>query len=175
MAKYGLLWISRLDTYSQSSTRDIHGDTIKNLFETRALLENVELQITRWHLKQDDPEFRQKYESVTSILKELLNVKEITIDRRKDQVFYEEQDNEGKIYQPLRFHQLASGYRSIISMVGDMILRLFETQPDVHNPSDLVGIVIIDELDLYFHPKLQKYDDTELEKDLKAYLEKKKQ
>ena len=41
-------------------------------------------------------------------------------------------------------------------MAGDMIIRLSNTQREVVNPSDLKGIVIIDELDLHWHPKLQK-------------------
>ncbi len=48
------------------------------------------------------------------------------------------------------------GFRSIIAMVGDMMIRLFKSQPTITNPSELAGIVIIDELDLHWHPKMQR-------------------
>jgi predicted ATP-binding protein involved in virulence len=59
-------------------------------------------------------------------------------------------------YNPVNFYQLASGFRSIIAMVGDMMIRLFKSQPTIIEPSELAGIVIIDELDLHWHPKMQR-------------------
>ena len=41
-------------------------------------------------------------------------------------------------------------------MIGDMILELFQTQPNTLDPKELEGIVLIDEIDLHFHPKWQK-------------------
>lgn len=54
------------------------------------------------------------------------------------------------------FQNLASGYKSIIAMVSHMMLHLYYQQPDVNDPSLLEGIVIIDEIDLHFHPKMQR-------------------
>ncbi len=54
------------------------------------------------------------------------------------------------------FRNLASGYKSIIAMVSHMMLHLYYQQPDINDPSELVGIVIIDEIDLHFHPKMQR-------------------
>lgn len=145
---------ARLDTYSESSSKN-RGITT-SLFDSRNLLENIELQLTRWVLKQDDPEFKTKFESVTSILTDILQIEKIEVDTKNDKVLYFEKDADGNVFDPLTSNELAAGYRSIIAMIGDMILRLFETQPHVYNPKELVGIVIIDELDLHFHPKWQK-------------------
>lgn len=146
---------SRLDTYTESSK--IGNNITDSIFNTRTLLENIEYQLTRWYAKKDaDEEFRAKYMHTRQLLIDILQIKDIEIDFKTDEVFYVEQDAQGESYQRLPLLQLASGYRSLIAMVGDMILRLFRTQPDVHNPSDLEGIVIIDELDLHFHPKWQK-------------------
>ena len=41
-------------------------------------------------------------------------------------------------------------------MVGDMLMRLFEAQPEVVNPNDLKGIVLIDEIEAHLHPIWQK-------------------
>ena len=130
----------------------------------KTLLENIELKLSRWFFKQEDKEFKEKYENVTRVLKDLLGVRKIIIDKKTDEVFYVEKDENNHAYQKLPSKHLAAGYRSIISMVGDMILRLFETQPNINNPSDLTGIVIIDELDLHFHPKWQRKLPTLLSK-----------
>lgn len=54
------------------------------------------------------------------------------------------------------FRNLASGYKSIIAMVSHMMLHLYYQQPKINDPSELVGIVIIDEIDLHFHPRMQR-------------------
>lgn len=146
---------SRLDTFSESSYKHKKSPTL-SIFDSTTLLENIELQLSRWHFKTTDSEFKTKYETVISLIKKLLDLKSIKIDKKTDEVLYIEKDREGKGYEPLLSKQLASGYRSIICMIGDMILRLFETLPRTYDPSDLEGIVIIDELDLHFHPNWQK-------------------
>lgn len=41
-------------------------------------------------------------------------------------------------------------------MIGDMIIRLSEEQPNIDDFTQLAGIVIIDEFDLHLHPKMQR-------------------
>lgn len=41
-------------------------------------------------------------------------------------------------------------------MISHMMLHLYYQQPEVNDPSFLEGIVIIDEIDLHFHPKMQR-------------------
>lgn len=41
-------------------------------------------------------------------------------------------------------------------MIGDMLIRFYKQQPEIIEPKDFTGIVIIDELDLHFHPKWQR-------------------
>lgn len=158
MACYGS---SRLDTYSESSSKSEEKSSIKSLFDTQSLLENIEIHFTRWYAKKDAKEddakeFKEKYEAVKKLLIELLDLKEIKVDFKTDKVYYIEKDSQGKEYDQLQLRDLASGYRNLISMIGDMIIRLFETQPKINIPGQLKGIVIIDELDLHLHPKWQK-------------------
>jgi AAA15 family ATPase/GTPase len=66
---------------------------------------------------------------------------------------YSEQNEEGKRYPPVYLQQLAAGYRNILMMVGDMMIRLSKYP---NNPlRDLKGIVLIDEIDAHLHPKYQ--------------------
>lgn len=145
---------SRLDTYSESSK--VKNNITENLFNNSTLLQNIEYQLTRWYAKREVFEFKQKYETTRKLLIDILQIKNIIIDYKTDKVFYIEKDFQGNGYEKLTLNELASGYRSLIAMVGDMILRLFQTQPKVTDPSELQGIIIIDELDLHFHPKWQK-------------------
>ena len=83
---------------------------------------------------------------------------DIRFDPSNDTIKYIEKDvvDGNSLYEPLPFEKIASGFRSILGVAGDMIVRFSSTQKDVENPSELKGIVIIDELDLHWHPKLQK-------------------
>lgn len=72
------------------------------------------------------------------------------------QTAYVEQDNSGEAFEQVGFTKLASGIRNIVAMFGDMMLRLYEQQSDVEDISDFKGLVIIDEIDLHLHPKLQR-------------------
>ncbi|NNF34813.1 MAG: AAA family ATPase [Saprospiraceae bacterium] len=147
---------SRLDTYSESSQRVDKNSNISNLFSSQSLLENIELKLSRWYAKQDITEFRNKYETTRKLLMDLLDLYDLKVDINTDKVTYIEQDEEGNPFSPVDFSQLASGYKSIIATMGDMILRLFEAYPENYDPRQLSAIVIIDELDLHFHPKWQK-------------------
>ncbi|MBI1929971.1 AAA family ATPase, partial [Candidatus Poribacteria bacterium] len=53
-------------------------------------------------------------------------------------------------------HHLGSGHKSILAMIGDMLIRLFEAQPEVTEPQALKGIVLIDELENHLHPRWQR-------------------
>ncbi len=154
MAAYGS---SRQDIAPYDNDEEALNSPTYSLFRTRGYLKSIELELAKWYLKREiSNEFKEKYDNVVAVLKKLLpNIAEITIDiNNKDKVKYTEQDENGKTYPPVYFAQLASGFKSIISIVGDMIIRFFE-QTKTNNPAKFEGIVIIDELDLHLHPNLQ--------------------
>lgn len=144
---------SRLQTYTESSKRD-EGIT-SALFDSTTNLENIEHRFTRWYAKRSNTEFKSKYDSVKELLEQLLDLDDIQITDR-DEVFYIEKDRNGNRYPKQKLDQLASGYRSLIGFIGDLIIKLFDRQPTIFDPKELEGIVIIDELDLHLHPKWQK-------------------
>ena len=51
---------------------------------------------------------------------------------------------------------MPSGTRSVFAMVSEMLIRLYHFQKDINDPSELRGIVIIDEIDLHLHPNAQR-------------------
>lgn len=141
----------------------------RSLFERTGYLLNIESELKNWiyrssseKVKSRNLELAQKLESREIKTKELLlklmpNCDSIELDVFKDKVLYFEKDDQGLIVEePKTFEQLASGNRSIIAMIGDMVIRLLEGQPEISDPSDLEGIVLIDELDVHLHPSWQK-------------------
>ena len=56
---------------------------------------------------------------------------------------------------------MSDGYRITIALVADIAARLAEANPSAEssgldNPLNANGIVMIDEIDLHLHPKLQR-------------------
>jgi len=57
--------------------------------------------------------------------------------------------------EPRIFEDLSSGYKNLISMVTHLMVQLYIQQPRTNDPAQLVGIVLIDEIELHAHPKMQ--------------------
>ena len=82
------------------------------------------------------------------ILSELLD-ENVTIEVSPDKVTFNERGTE------VTFNQLSDGYKSVIIWISDLIARLSEKQPYVSTIQDFRGIVLVDEIGVYLHPKWQ--------------------
>lgn len=51
---------------------------------------------------------------------------------------------------------LSDGFRSVIALAGDLIWRLIQAFPDLDDPTQASGVVLIDELDIHLHPSWQR-------------------
>jgi predicted ATP-binding protein involved in virulence len=124
-----------------------------NLFNTYGDLLDIEDKLIMW---EGSDKQKKYYRATREILLKLMSpyVEDLKVERigSKTDVVYKETESEH--YKG--FLELASGFRSIIAMVGDMLIRLSEEQPEIENFEELAGIVIIDELDLHLHPKMQR-------------------
>lgn len=100
----------------------------------------------------------QIVELLPELIPSLINIKlpEKTIEGVWEETLFTEEDENEEALPPVEFEVLASGVRSLVAMFGDMLLRLFAQQKDISDPSELKGIVIIDEIDIHLHPVLQK-------------------
>lgn len=56
----------------------------------------------------------------------------------------------------LRIEQLSDGYRTTLAMVMDIAARMAEANPDMPDPLETEGVVLIDEVDLHLHPGWQQ-------------------
>jgi len=92
------------------------------------------------------------------LLNELLN-REVEIEITPDDVFFKERGSS------VSFEQLSAGYKGVITIICDLIARLYEKQPYVAEIKDFKGVVLIDEVELHLHPKwkynfMKKLRDT---------------
>lgn len=148
---------SRLDIQSPETQNNIAGKSSQtySIFNTDGILLNIEFELVMLYISGKKAEFI----TVKQTLLELLPyIKDIVVDKEMHKVFYIEKETgeNGRSYKPLPFNKLASGHKSIIALVGDILIRLKKQQPKVFNPNDLSGIVLIDELELHLHPKYQR-------------------
>jgi predicted ATPase len=128
-----------------------------NLFNSDGYLFNINSELRDLILKGETQRFDLLKKAVCTLIP---NLADIRYNKESDQIEYLERElnseNSTATYHPIPFKKLASGFKSIIALAGDMIVRLSKTQPNITNPSELKGIVLIDEIDLHLHPKLQK-------------------
>ncbi|MBQ2820778.1 MAG: AAA family ATPase [Thermoguttaceae bacterium] len=57
---------------------------------------------------------------------------------------------------PFRIDQLSDGEKSLLALVGDIARRLAIANPTMANPLEGKGIILVDEIDLHFHPRRQR-------------------
>lgn len=113
-----------------------------NLYNVEPWLKDFELEA------RGDPQLQLRNRKRMDLLASLMpNVDRIEI--RGSKVVYLEKG------LPVPAHHLSSGHKSILAMIGDMLIRLTASQPDVDDAKDFQGIVLIDELETHLHPKWQ--------------------
>lgn len=135
-----------------------------SIFHPDGQLLDIESEVLRWQKLKNTININDRLEIIKEILissiKNLGNIEWGKVDKNKNKIptKYFEADDDGNVYDNngVTFDQLSSGIRSLIAMIGDMLLRLFRVQKNQTDARSLVGIVIIDEIDVHLHPKLQK-------------------
>ena len=138
---------SRLQLQSPESMEDnkMRHSPVYSLFRTDGVLLNIE------HWLKENRGKKDKYEAVKNTLLTLLpHISDIKYSTKTNQFRYIEHQQE------VSLAQLSAGHKSIVGMIGDLIIRLYDKQPTAKKPSDLVGLVLIDELETHLHPKWQK-------------------
>ena len=85
-------------------------------------------------------------DNAKKLLQELLN-SDVQIDITAQTVTFKEK---GSL---VTFEQLSAGYKGVITIIADLLVRLSENQPNVNSIHEFKGIVLIDEVELHLHPK----------------------
>jgi predicted ATPase len=157
---------SRLKTNHSGLSSEVlknisHESLFSSLFNDDSYLIDLQTQFFRWKNDNDSSVYydnRKEYitEILTDILPNLYNIIFDDMIGDTPATSYIERDNDGGEFKKVTFNKLASGLKSMVAMIGDILVRLYEQQPSVFDPSEFTGIVLIDEIDIHLHPKLQK-------------------
>jgi hypothetical protein len=134
-------------------------DLYLSLFYDDSYLIDLQSQFYKWR-NSDIKNYSKRTGYIKEILIDILpNLYDIDFDDMIGDVpatSYFEKDTEDGVFRKVTFNKLASGLKSMIAMIGDILVRLYEQQPEVPDPSEFAGIILIDEIDIHLHPKLQK-------------------
>ncbi len=165
---------SRLETLAEISQQELSaGNTgVDRLFKERTILRNIEFEMIKWKLKselrnisdEDREKFLTRFTWTKELLIDLLGLHDIAINETEETVLYFEKDQNGNPQSGVKKELLGSGYKALIGVIGDLVIQLFITQPEIKNPNELVGIVLIDEIELHLHPRWQKQIPSVLSK-----------
>ncbi|MNV07512.1 recombination protein F [compost metagenome] len=97
--------------------------------------------------------------NIPLIVSNIIEVQSLTDDNNNTQLLYVQTNsprNADKTYKAVTFRELPSGTKNFVGFILDLLLRLQSQQPDVTDIANYTGIVIIDEIDLHLHPKMQR-------------------
>jgi len=134
-----------------SATDDFFDKTgFDTLFDRNKLLINPIQWFKDVLLRETQNESPLKIDSVLRTFEEIIdfdNSKSFRIERNGSKFTFYEQNTQ------IEFEHLAEGYRSVLIWLCDLLSRLTEIQPDIEKLDDFCGIVLVDEVDLFLHPK----------------------
>jgi len=117
-----------------------------HLFESDSKLANIERWLKDKKLEiEEDRENKKIFDRAIDLLTELLpDIDKIEI--KGSRVIYCEKG------ESVKLNELSHGHKSIVAMVGDLILKLFDIEPNIKEFSDFKAIVFIDEFETHLHP-----------------------
>lgn len=152
--------VSRLKIQSEESqARATEKNNVFSLFNpTEGNLQNIEWwlknQVIKGKYKTEDGQYLSKQtQLVEETLQKLMpSIEKIELNRDLDIPTFEYTEKGQKV----TLSELSSGNKSILAMVGDLLIRLIRFFPKAESTKDFAGIVLIDELDMHLHPKWQR-------------------
>jgi energy-coupling factor transporter ATP-binding protein EcfA2 len=133
-------------------------DACKTLFEEGEPLLNAEewlLQADYAAAKSRSGVGEKRRDQIKQILTQVLpDVEELRIRAGDD--FLKSPAVEARTpYGWVSLRNLSSGYRSLIAWIVDLASRLFDAYPGSPNPLAEPAVVLVDQIDLFLHPKWQ--------------------
>lgn len=124
-----------------------------SLFQSNQYMTNIEswlLSIERKELKGQQMIGVKGIERILGQVLDYPNLKIVIKEEGMGEVFFELNNKEYKL------RQLSEGYQTIMILVVDLLARLTLNNSDVRDTKDFRAVVLIDELDLFLHPKWEK-------------------
>lgn len=132
-------------------------DTTETLFDENIPLINAEewlLQADYAATKSQDAKAKERFERIKQILIRVLpDVSDIRIEASGIKTPVVEVLTP---YGWVLMRRMSSGYRSVVAWMVDLANRLFELYPESANPLAEPAVVLVDQIDIFLHPKWQR-------------------
>jgi len=125
-------------------------NSVMNLFQTATTLKNLKYELFAKKHTQ-----KKTFRALEKAVKEATNGRISQIEVKGEEVFFREKLSNGDLLDAVPLEHLAAGFRSVINIIGDIIVRYGE-RPGSSNYKDFSGIVLIDEIENHLHPLLQR-------------------
>ena len=93
---------------------------------------------------------------ITRAVKQIVaRAQDVTFDKNSNDVVvsWVNEDNECVF---LALEQLSEGYRNMVALTIDLVRRAYLLNPTSEHPLDVIGVVLIDEIELHLHPRWQQ-------------------
>jgi len=148
---YGPLRLTTQATSSENQ-ESRNSTSIYNLFNKDGLLKNFDYLIKNSSYKKNKKEFLNLKKAIIEILDN--KISDILIDDQ-NVVYYKEVDDDGNFLGQNKLEQLATGFQSMINLIGDIITRFSASFPELEF-AQYEGIILLDELENHLHPIIQK-------------------
>ncbi len=134
---------------SESNT-NVDKSGYATLFDRNTLLINPIQWFKDVLLRETQNESQLKIETVLHFFTEIINFEDdntFRIEREGSKFTFFEKETKTE------FEHLAEGYRSVLIWLSDLLSRLTENQPHITDLKDFSGVVLVDEIDMFLHPK----------------------
>lgn len=163
LCMYGPYRLKNTSRVGESTFKSLFNkdNSFKSLFTDNGFLLDLEKQFKIWQRKADTRQLldkRKHYirEAIINTVPGLYDIRFSNDPNVRTTKYITRKGNELSNEEFVTWDALASGTRSVLSLLADIMLRLYYQQPKIFDPSELRGIVIIDEIDLHLHPIAQK-------------------
>jgi len=123
------------------------------LFDRNKVLTHPILFFENILLKKYQNEIQLELDTVLRSFEKIIDFddsKSFRIEQKGSKFIFYEQNT------PIEFEHLAEGYRSVLIWLCDLLSRLINNQPYIKDLEDFYGIVLVDEIDMFLHPKWEQ-------------------
>lgn len=130
----------------RSAFLNVRAQSVATLFDPDATLNPLE----SWAMSLD-----YQHDTGLDIVRDVLDdflpgISFSQIDKQRGRLLFKTEDG----IVPLR--SLGDGYQSVAAWIGDLLYRVMQTFDNHPSPLEARGLLLIDEVDLHFHPKWQQ-------------------
>lgn len=155
-AAYGavrLLTENTIDRRLFKDVDEIRNSKVYSLFNTVGIFNDLTSDSFKFNENSETYDFAK--DALVGNLELIIpNIAIVEIEKNNKLRFFEREEDI-KTKQGKAFEELPSGTRNFVALILDLLIKFHSQQPDIIDPAEYKGLVLIDEIDIHLHPKMQ--------------------